>query len=61
MDGIRDDFRWEPKITKPLKVIVVGAGMAGLTAAIGEKRRPLLRWEAACVDASQGSIRLVTT
>lgn len=31
----KDDFNWDCKAKVPLKVIIVGAGIAGLTAGIG--------------------------
>ena len=36
MDCYQDDFVWDLKPRKALRVIVVGAGISGLTTAIGE-------------------------
>jgi salicylate hydroxylase len=38
MDTFRDDWQWSFNAIQPLKVIVVGAGIAGLTAAICLKK-----------------------
>lgn len=38
MDTLQDDFDWSFKAKPPFKVIVVGAGIAGLTVALGLKK-----------------------
>lgn len=38
METFRDDLNWDFKAAKPLKIIIVGAGIAGLVAAIGLKK-----------------------
>lgn len=38
MDTFQDNFDWSFKAKHPFKVIVVGAGIAGLTAALGLKK-----------------------
>jgi len=38
MDTYQDDFQWSFKAKRPLKVIVVGAGIAGLSVALGLKK-----------------------
>lgn len=35
MEYFKDDFKLEFKAKKPLRIIIVGAGIAGLTAGIG--------------------------
>ena len=39
MEYFRDDFQWDPETSSPLKIIIVGAGIAGLAAAIGQYSR----------------------
>ena len=36
MDPYLDNFRFTPRIGRSLRVIVVGAGIGGLTAGVGE-------------------------
>lgn len=38
MDTYQDDFKWSFEAKRPLKVIVVGAGIAGLSVALGLKK-----------------------
>lgn len=38
MESFQDDFNWSFKAKHPFKVIVVGAGIAGLTVALGLKK-----------------------
>ena len=35
MEYFKDDLKWNPKAETPLRVIIVGAGVAGLAAGIG--------------------------
>lgn len=35
MDYFKDDLKWDSKAKSPLRIIIVGAGIAGLTAGIG--------------------------
>ena len=35
MEYYKDDFHWNPKAKVPLRIVIVGAGIAGLVAAIG--------------------------
>ncbi|KAI9810901.1 MAG: hypothetical protein M1827_005760 [Pycnora praestabilis] len=38
MEYFQDDMEWNPKAEKPLRIIIVGAGIAGLVAGIGLKQ-----------------------
>ena len=44
MEHFKDDFDWGFKAKKSLRIIIVGAGIAGLTAGIGTHIHRLLAW-----------------
>ena len=44
MECYQDDFIWSFKLPKSLRVIVVGAGIAGLATALGKYDHFLTKW-----------------
>lgn len=44
MEHFKDDFAWNFKAKKSLRIIIVGAGIAGLTAGIGTHIHRSLVW-----------------